>query len=127
VSDAKPASILLVEDNETIRHAFSILLEDSGYRVLQAGTGAEALEAAKREKPELVLMDLGLPDVNGLEVTRRLKADPETRAVVVIALTGRALAMDQAACMEAGCVGYLSKPIDSQQLLQKIPEFLEGR
>lgn len=127
MSDATSASILLVEDNETIRHAFSILLEDSGYRVLQAGTGAEALEAAKREKPELVLMDLGLPDVNGLDVTRRLKADPETRAVVVIALTGRALAMDQAACMEAGCAGYLSKPIDSQQLLQKLPEFLAGR
>ena len=124
MSGMQPASILLVEDNETIRHAFSILLEDSGYRVLQAGTGAEALETAKREKPEMVLMDLGLPDVNGLEVTRRLKADPDTRGVIVIALTGRALAMDQAACMEAGCAGYLSKPIDSQQLLQKLPEFL---
>ncbi len=68
--------ILLVEDNETIRHAFAILLEDSGYDVLQAGSGAEALEIATREHPDLVLMDLGLPDINGLEVTRRLKAEP---------------------------------------------------
>jgi two-component system cell cycle response regulator DivK len=123
----EPATILLVEDNETIRHAFSILLEDSGYRVLQAGTGAEALGAARRDRPDLVLMDLGLPDLSGLEVTRRLKADPTTRAVIVVALTGRALETDQNACLEAGCAGYLAKPIDSENLLRSLPEFLSGQ
>jgi two-component system cell cycle response regulator DivK len=124
VSDSNGATILLVEDNETIRHAFSILLEDSGYRVLQAGTGEEALAAAKRDRPQLVLMDLGLPDLSGLEVTRRLKADPETRAVIVVALTGRALETDQNECLAAGCTAYLSKPIDSEKLLRRLPEFL---
>lgn len=124
MSDSNVATILLVEDNETIRHAFSILLEDSGYRVLQAGTGEEALAAAKRDRPQLVLMDLGLPDLSGLEVTRRLKADPETRAVIVVALTGRALETDQNECLAAGCTAYLSKPIDSEKLLRRLPEFL---
>ena len=124
MSDSNGATILLVEDNETIRHAFSILLEDSGYRVLQAGTGEEALAAAKRDRPQLVLMDLGLPDLSGLEVTRRLKADPETRSVIVVALTGRALETDQNECLAAGCTAYLSKPIDSEKLLRRLPEFL---
>ena len=126
MSEPQRATLLLVEDNETIRHAFSILLEDSGYRVLQAGSGAEALELARREGPALALMDLGLPDLGGLEVTRLLKADPATRGVVVVALTGRALEADQQACLAAGCAGYLAKPVDSRLLLQRIPEFLAG-
>lgn len=120
----RSAKILLVEDNETIRNAFAILLEDSGYRIEQAGTGAEALDKVTAEKPDLVLMDLGLPDGNGLEITRKLKANPETRDTRVVAVTGRTLETDQAACMEAGCVGFLSKPINTQELLRKIPEFL---
>jgi CheY-like chemotaxis protein len=119
-----PTTILLVEDNETIRRAFAILLEDSGYRVVEAGSGAQALETARRDRPALALMDLGLPDMNGLEVTRRLKADPETSDVVVVALTGRALETDQAACLAAGCAAYLSKPVDTERLLRTIPEFL---
>jgi two-component system cell cycle response regulator DivK len=116
-----------VEDNETIRHAFSILLEDSGYRVLQAGTGEQALGVARRDRPDLVLMDLGLPDINGLEVTRRLKSDPETRGSVVVALTGRALETDQAECLAAGCAGYIAKPIDSENLLRTLPDYLAGK
>jgi two-component system cell cycle response regulator DivK len=119
--------ILLVEDNETIRHAFAILLEESGYRVLQAASGAEALDLSRRERPALALMDLGLPDQNGLDVTRQLKADPDTRDILVVALTGRALETDQAACLAAGCDGYLAKPIDTRMLLGKIPEFLGSR
>lgn len=121
-----PVSILIVEDNETIRDAFTILLEDSGYRVLQAGTGAEAIEVARDRRPGLVLMDLGLPDQNGLEVTRRLKADPATARIPVVALTGRALETDQEACFAAGCSGYLTKPVDTRRLLSKIPEYLAG-
>jgi two-component system, cell cycle response regulator DivK len=124
VVNSTQARILLVEDNETIRGAFAILLEDSGYEVLQAGSGSEALEIATREHPDLVLMDLGLPDLNGLEVTRRIKAEPATADVVVVAITGRALETDQAACLAAGCSGYLAKPIDTRQLLERIPVFL---
>lgn len=119
--------ILLVEDNQTIREAFRMLLEDHGYRVLEAGTGEEALSIAGSTPPELVLMDLGLPDMGGLEVTRRMKADPRTRGAAVVALTGRALDTDQAACLEAGCAGFLAKPIDTEQLLGRIPEFLASR
>jgi CheY-like chemotaxis protein len=123
--NASPAPlILLVEDNATIRGAFAILLQESGYRVAQAATGQDALDTAGETLPDLVLMDLGLPDFNGLEVTRRLKADPRTRDTVVVALTGRALETDQRACMEAGCAGYLAKPVDTMQLLRVIPEFL---
>jgi two-component system, cell cycle response regulator DivK len=119
--------ILLVEDNETIRHAFSILLEEGGYRVLQVGTGEDAISTAERMKPNLVLMDLGLPDMSGLEVTRHIKANPATTGVTVIAITGRALETDQAACLEAGCSGYLAKPIDTEQLLRRVSEFLDQK
>jgi two-component system, cell cycle response regulator DivK len=116
--------ILLVEDNETIRHAFTILLEESGYEVRQAGSGGQALGVAEASRPDLILMDLGLPDMSGLDVTRRLKSNPATRDVVVVALTGRALETDQQACFDAGCAGYLAKPVDTEQLLRRIPEFL---
>ena len=119
--------ILLVEDNETIRDAFAILLTESGYRVAQAASGQEALDTARDSVPDLVLLDLGLPDFGGLEVTRRLKDDPRTRDAVVVALTGRALETDQAACFEAGCAGFLAKPVNSGQLLKAIPEFLGER
>lgn len=117
-------TILLVEDNETIRHAFRILLEDSGYAVIEAGSGDEALRQAEAEAPDVILLDLGLPDINGLEVTRRLRAAERTRETVVIALTGRALETDENACIEAGCTAYLSKPIDSAGLLRKIGEYV---
>lgn len=120
------ARILVVEDNETIRGAFTILLEESGYEVIQAATGAEALEMVRSRGPDLVLMDLGLPDGNGLEITRRLKADPATADVAVVALTGRALESDQNACLAAGCIGYMAKPVDTHQLLRKIPRYLAG-
>lgn len=122
---AEAPLILLVEDNATIRDAFAILLNESGYRVALAANGREALESAEHARPDLVLMDLGLPDFGGLEVTRRLKANPLTRDMIVVALTGRALETDQEACLAAGCAGFLAKPVDTAQLLKAIPEFLE--
>jgi CheY-like chemotaxis protein len=124
-SDAAGRSrILLVEDNETIRHAFRILLEDSGYEVIEAASGEDALRYADEEQPDLILLDLGLPDVGGLEVTRRIRSSDRTREIVVIALTGRALETDEDACLAAGCTAYLSKPIDSAGLLRKIGEYV---
>jgi two-component system, cell cycle response regulator DivK len=119
-------TVLLVEDNDTIRGAFAILLEESGYSVLQARCGAEALQVAAEQVPDLILMDLGLPDINGLEVTRRLKATPQTLAIPVVALTGRALETDFEACRDAGCSGYYTKPIDSAELLRALPGFIGG-
>jgi two-component system, cell cycle response regulator DivK len=117
-------TVLLVEDNETIRDAFGILLEDSGYGVLQAATGAAALAAAQDSSPDLILLDLGLPDMPGLEVTRRLKADGATSTIPVVAITGRALETDRDACLAAGCDGYLTKPVDTRQLLRQVAEFV---
>ena len=119
-------TVLLVEDNETIRHAFRILLEDSGYEVLEAASGQEALDHAEAGPPSVILLDLGLPDISGLDVTRRLRAGDRTRNVPVIALTGRALETDETACLEAGCTAYLSKPIDRAGLLRKIGELANG-
>jgi two-component system cell cycle response regulator DivK len=129
MTDAAPGlpSILLVEDNDAIRNAFTILLGESGYRVLEAASGNVAIETARSELPDLVILDLGLPDVSGLEVARTLRARPETGAIPIVALTGRALEVDEAACMAAGCSGYLTKPIDTEQLLRLIPTFIGKR
>lgn len=116
--------ILLVEDNETIRNAFSILLEEGGYRVVEAASGADAIRISAEVLPDLILMDLGLPDMGGLEATRAIVSREETRAIPVVALTGRALESDQDACFAAGCVGYLTKPIDTEQLLRLLPTYL---
>lgn len=118
--------ILLVEDNEPIRTAFSILLQESGYGVLQAGNGSEGMRIANRDSPALILLDLGLPDISGLEVARNLSGDVRTRDIPIVALTGRAMDGDHEACLAAGCAGYLSKPTDPGELLGKIGELLAG-
>jgi DNA-binding response OmpR family regulator len=118
------ATVLLVEDSEPIRTAFTILLEDAGYRVRGTGSGEEALELAGREVPDLVLLDMGLPDLGGLEVVRRLKAERATRTAVVVAVTGRDEDRDRSACFAAGCADYLVKPIHLQKLLRDIPTYL---
>ena len=117
--------ILLVEDNATIRDAFSILLSDSGYRVLQADSGERALAVSEEQLPDLILLDLGLPDVPGIQLAKTLKSRPSTREVPIVALTGHALDANRDACIAAGCAGYLTKPIDADQLLRRLPEFLE--
>ena len=121
---AEKRKLLLVEDNETIRNAFQVLLEEHGYDVRTAATGQQAFESAVADLPDLILMDLGLPDANGLDVTRKLKADPRTQDAAVVAITGRALETDQAACIAAGCAGYLAKPINTSELIGRLPDFL---
>lgn len=117
-------TVLLVEDNATIRDAFGILLQESGYAVLQAGTGEDALRAARDSVPDLILLDLGLPDIPGLDVARRLSADAATAGIPILAITGRALETDRDACLEAGCTGYLTKPVDTRQLLRQVADHL---
>ena len=117
-------TILLVEDNLHIREAFSLLLEDSGCVVRTAATGAEAIGSAAQNPPELVLLDLGLPDMRGLEVARAIKRQPQGEQIPIIALTGHTLDADRVAAREAGCVGYLTKPINTAALLAALREFL---
>jgi CheY-like chemotaxis protein len=117
-------AILLVEDDPLLRHAFRLLLEDAGYRVQEAGTAAQALEQAAAQTPQLVLLDLGLPDLPGLEVARRLTSMPATAGIPIVALTGRAGARERDECLAAGCTHFLTKPIEPRELLRQLPAML---
>jgi CheY-like chemotaxis protein len=119
-------SILLVEDSDPIRTAFTILLEDAGYEVRGAANGGDALRMAAERLPDLVILDMGLPDMTGVQVVRQLKADPATALAPVVALTGRDEDADRRACLDAGCAAYWVKPVDTQRLVREIPEFMNG-
>ena len=116
--------ILLVEDNELNRDMLRRRLERRGYAVAEAVDGLAGLAAAKASPPDLVLMDLRLPDVDGREVTRRLRSDPVTARVPVIALTAHAMEGDREAALEAGCDDYDTKPVDLARLVGKIEALL---
>jgi CheY-like chemotaxis protein len=118
--------LLLVEDNEASREGLSRHLRRRGYEVLTAVDGRQGLEAARAEPPDLVLMDMSLPVLDGWEATRQLKADPMTRHVPVIALTAHAMAGDREKALAAGCDEYDTKPVEFARLLGKI-EGLLGR
>ena len=120
-------TVLLVEDSEPIRAAFTILLEDAGYTVLGTGTGREALRLSAEHRPDLLLLDMGLPDMSGLEVVRQLKAGDATRDAAVVAVTGRDEDADRQACLSAGCADYLVKPVDLQRLLRDLPGYIARR
>jgi CheY-like chemotaxis protein len=112
--------ILLIEDNEMNRDAISRLLERRGFTMLVAADGEEGLRLCAEALPDLVLMDLGLPGIDGFEATRRIKAGPTTRGIPVVALTARALTSDRQAALDAGCDDYDSKPVDLTRLVDKI-------
>lgn len=116
--------ILLVEDNEMNRDMLSRRLSKRGYEVLLAEDGEKGVEAAVAQKPDLILMDMSLPVMDGWEATRRLKAAEDTRRIPVIALTAHAMQEDQASMLAAGCDDYDTKPVDLSRLLQKIERLL---
>ena len=116
--------ILLVEDNEMNRDMLTRRLERKGYEVVAATDGQQALDMARAEAPDLILMDLSLPVLDGWEATRRLKAAEETRAIPVLALTAHALAEEREAALAAGCDEYDTKPVDLARLLSKIEALL---
>jgi two-component system cell cycle response regulator DivK len=118
--------ILLVEDNEMNRDMLSRRLQRRGFEVALAVDGEEGLVLAHSEEPDLILMDMSLPVLDGWEATRRLKADPATQAIPVIALTAHAMAEDRDRAIEAGCDAYDTKPIDLSRLLEKIEALLGG-
>jgi two-component system cell cycle response regulator DivK len=112
--------ILLVEDNEMNRDMLSRRLQRRGYDIVMAVDGAQGVEMAKAETPDLILMDMSLPVLDGWEATRRIKSDEATAAIPVIALTAHAMAGDREKAMEAGCDDYDTKPIELPRLLEKI-------
>lgn len=116
--------ILLVEDNEMNRDMLSRRLQRKGYSVLIAVDGEQGLATAYSEMPDLILMDISLPFIDGYEVTRRLKANPRTRHIPVIALTAHALLTDRDKAMRAGCNDYDTKPVDFTRLTEKIETLL---
>jgi CheY-like chemotaxis protein len=118
--------ILLVEDDEMNRDSLSRLLQRRGFEVVMGVDGGEGVALAQSEAPDLILMDMSLPVMDGWEATRRLKAAPETRSTPIIALTAHAMATDRDKALEAGCDDYDTKPIDLQRLLPKINALLPG-
>jgi len=117
--------LLIVEDDLYLREAFCMMLQDAGYDVAEASNGAETMAAVQQCKPDLILLDLGLPDGNGLDIARQIKAQPRTADVIIVALTGRVGAEERALCLEAGCAAYFAKPISPRELLKKLPELLK--
>ncbi len=117
-------TILIVEDNPINLELASDILDAQGYKVFQATTGAEAIEIVKRIHPDMVLMDIQLPGLDGLEITRIIKRDPQTKDIIVVALTAHAMKGDRERILEAGCSGYIPKPINARDLSQEVAKYL---
>jgi CheY-like chemotaxis protein len=118
------SKILLVEDNEMNRDMLSRRLERRGYQVLIAVNGAEGVKMAISATPDLILMDMSLPVMDGWEATQSIKADPQTQSIPIIALTAHAMSGDREKALQAGCDDYDTKPIELSRLLSKIQAFL---
>ena len=116
--------ILVVEDNETNLYLIKFILEKSGYEVIEAREGAVGVELAIKEKPDLIIMDLQLPDINGLEATKRIRASEADSDIPIIALTSFAMAGDREKALAAGCTDYIEKPIDPETFISEIEKYL---
>jgi len=119
--------ILIVEDNPINLRLVAGLLKTHGYRVIESATGEEALDALKFVRPDLILMDIQLPGMDGLQVARTLRQDPERRGIPIVALTAHAMKGDEERAREAGCVGYIPKPIDILSFPRQIAAYLADR
>jgi CheY-like chemotaxis protein len=119
-----PAMILIVEDNEANRLLAGAVLEREGYRVEMAGNAEEALQKLANGSPDLILMDVQMPGMDGLTLTRRLKGDARTAHIPVVALTALAMMGDRERTLEAGCSGYISKPINTRTFASEVSKYL---
>lgn len=117
-------TVLIVEDNELNMKLFRDLLEAHGYRTLGTSNGFEALDLVRKHRPALILMDIQLPQVSGLEVTRWIKDDPELRAIPIVAVTAFAMKGDEERIREGGCEAYLSKPISVGKFIETVRRFI---
>jgi len=116
--------ILVVEDNTTNFYLINFILEKKGYEVIPAKSGEEGVEAAIKEKPDLILMDVQLPGIDGLEATRRIRNSKANDKVPIIALTSYAMAGDKEKALAAGCTGYIKKPINPETFIAEIEKYL---
>ena len=122
--DGIAKTVLIVEDNELNMKLFHDLLEAHGYNTVATRNGVEAIDLARKHRPDLILMDIQLPEVSGLEVTKWIKDDPELHAIPVIAITAFAMKGDEERIRQGGCEAYLSKPISVAKFIETIRQFL---
>lgn len=116
----KQITVLLVEDNEDNLAVYRTILDHVGYAVVEARDGEEGLARATAEKPDIILMDISIPKIDGWEVTRRLKAEDDTKGIPIIALTAHALDEDREKAFNVGCDGYLAKPIEPRRVVEEV-------
>jgi CheY-like chemotaxis protein len=119
--------ILLIEDNAVNRRLAQFLLKSQGYEVWDVASAAEAFTLLEQKRPDLILMDIQLPEMDGLAATRHLKGDPRTREIPVVAVTSYAMKGDETKAAEAGCDGYVTKPIDKRLFLEAVARALAER
>ncbi|MDE0944572.1 MAG: response regulator [Alphaproteobacteria bacterium] len=117
-------TILIVEDNEMNMKLFHDLLKLNGHNILQAKDGIEALEIARDRRPSLILMDIQLPGMSGLEITKLMKTDNDLKTIPVVAITALAMAGDEEKILESGCTEYISKPISAKQFLDTVTKYV---
>lgn len=127
VKEGLPKKILVVDDNRDSRELVVKVLKNKGYEMIEANDGEEALEKAVAERPDLILMDIAIPKIDGYEVTRRLKSKEEFKDIPIVALTAHAMRGDREKALEAGCEGYISKPINVRELPEQISSYLKGK
>lgn len=118
-------SILIVDDNATNLKLVRVLLEIEGYIIRTAAHATEAVQVLQEFHPQLILMDIQLPDMDGLTFTRQLKADPATSGITVVALTAYAMKGDEEKALAAGCSGYITKPVDTRQLARQVAQYIQ--
>ena len=117
-------TVLLVEDNEDNLIVYRTILDHVGYRVIEARDGEEGVARARADKPDLILMDVSLPKMDGWEATRRIKADESTRQIPIIAVTAHALDDDREKAIQVGCDGYLAKPVAPRRVVEEVERFI---
>jgi CheY-like chemotaxis protein len=127
VLDEPQTRILVVDDDRDNLGLIHFILEKAGYQVLEANTGTRGIELARREKPDMILLDLAMPELDGWEVARILKSDPLTRGITLVALTVRSLSEDRRRAIEAGVDGYLNKPINLATFVEDVSRYLEKK
>jgi CheY-like chemotaxis protein len=118
--------VLLVEDNDDNRIIYATILQHTGYQVLEAPNGVVGVEQASMRHPDLIIMDISLPVMDGLEATRRIRANPQTADIPVLAVTANARESDREIALQAGCDDYLAKPVEPRRLVQQV-ESMIGR
>ncbi|MCB2107070.1 MAG: response regulator [Rhodobacteraceae bacterium] len=120
-----PKTILIVEDNELNMKLFNDLLQAHGYNTLQTHDGRDVMEMTRRLRPDLILMDIQLPEISGLEIAKMLKADDDLKSIPVVAVTAFAMRGDEQKIRSGGCDGYIAKPISVASFLQTVSKFLD--